>query len=231
MKRIQLIINIIFIFLVAILSSNAQQKYIVNNNIDGESSDFLIGIHTGLFDSNQHTTAYNIGVVSKYNYIPYSSGRWFLGSELGMFYATSKADDLNRSTKVGIVDISIFPGYSIPIRVNLKSDDSISKKYKKLENARKLRFGLGLAVSIPIFKRSEGGGVNVDEIKPYFGLSAKSSLDLNYRISLFGTITRIGRDMDGLAYKSETSTDRSNGNDHDVTYYFKFGVLWNFIKK
>lgn len=231
MKQLQLVTKIVIILSVMTLSLNAQQEIIINNNIDQESSEIFIGVHSGFFDSNQHSIAYNIGVISKYHYIPYESGRWFLGGELGMFYASSKIDKLDRNTKVGIVDISVYPGYSIPIGINIKPDDTVSKRYKKLASARKLRFGLGLAIAIPVLKRSEGGGVNLNEIKPYIGFSLKSSYDLHNRISLFGSVTRIGRDLDGFAYRSETSPERSNGNKHDVTYYFKFGVIWNFIKK
>lgn len=198
----------------------------------GEASEFFIGLHTGIFDCNQSVKyPFNIGMVAQYNYLPDVSGKWFFGAELGAFYTASGEDKLNRRTKLGLVDISIYPGISFPVNANITSDDNNILRRKKLAQARKLRFALGFVVAIPVKKASEGPGVNLDAIKPGLGLTLRSSYDLPNRLTLFLNITRIGRDLDGYAYKSPVSNERSNGNKHDLSYYYKLGVLWNFFRK
>jgi len=198
----------------------------------GETSEFAIGLHSGIFDCNQSVTyPFNIGVVAQYNYIPDVSGKWFFGSELGTFYTASGEDKLHRKTKLAIMDISIYPGISFPINAKITSDDNKVLRLKKLAQARKFRVALGLAIAIPLMKKSEGPGVNLDAIKPGLGVTLRTSYDLPNRLTLFWNVTRIGRDLDGYAYKSPTSNERSNGNKHNLSYFHKIGVLWNFLHK
>lgn len=200
----------------------------------GESADFLIGINSGVFDCNSWVKyPYNIGAVAQFNYFPDLTKNWFFGAEVGAFYtqSTEKGDKWGRESKGAFADITLYPGLSFPIGNSFSAEDNEVLRLKKLAQARKFKVGLGFTIAIPIVKKSEGVGVNVDAVKPGFGFSARTSYDLNKRLSIFANATRIGRDLDGLGFINKTSTERIEGNKYKVTYYYKIGVLWNFIRK
>lgn len=198
----------------------------------GESADFLIGINSGLFDCNSWVKyPYNIGAVAQFNYIPDLTKNWFFGAEVGAFYTAAKGDKYARETKAAFADISLYPGLSFPIGTSFSAEDNEVLRLKKLAQARKFKVGLGFTVAVPIVKKSEGVGVNVDAVKPGFGFSARTSYDLTRRLAIFANATRIGKDLDGLGFINKTSTERIEGNKYKVTYYYKIGVLWNFIRK
>ena len=108
------------------------------------------------------------------------------------------------------------------------SEDNPMLRLKKMISARKFRVGAGFTIAVPLSVNSDGVGVNTDNIKPGFGFSFRTSYDLANRLTLFANGTRISRDLDGLGYVSETSSEPVPGNEHKVTYYYKIGVLWNF---
>ena len=232
MRRILLSITV-FVMALSLSSLSAQEGMLTSEEtLLGESSDFFVGLHTGIFDCNQTTKyPFNIGVVAQYNYVPDVSKKWFFGAELGAFYVYGKEDALNRTTKLGLGDITVFPGISFPVFTKIRTTDNTSLRLKKISRSRRIRLGLGFTAVFPLLKGSEGPGVNVDAIKPGYGFSWRSSLDLPKRITVFINLTRIGRDLDGLAYKSSTSFERSNGNKHGESYYYKVGIMWNFLKK
>ena len=62
------------VFVSFVFSGNISAQYGMlssQNDIIGETSEFFIGLHSGLFDANQTVTyPYNIGLVAQYNYIP-----------------------------------------------------------------------------------------------------------------------------------------------------------------
>lgn len=232
MRRIILIITV-FVITLSFGSLSAQEGMLTSEEtLIGESSDFFIGLHTGIFDCNQTVKyPYNFGAIAQYNYIPDVSKKWFFGGELGVFYVSGKEDALDRKTKLALADITVYPGISFPISSKINPDDNAALRLKKLANSRRVRVGLGFTAVLPLLKKSEGHGVNIDGIKPGIGFSLRTSYDLPNRMTLFLNITRIGRDLDGFAYKSSTSLERSNGNKHDESYYYKIGFMWNFIKK
>ncbi len=205
------------------------------NNMNGvfeESIDFSIGLHTGFFDSNQSLAfPYNIGMLAQFDYTPNISKKLYLGTEAGMFFTASSKDKLGRETRVVIADISIYPGLSFPIHSNISPDDKIMTKIRKLRKMRKFKVGFGVNIAIPVQKRSAGNGVNNNAIKTGIGLTLRTSYDLPNRMSLFANLTRISRDLDGYAYKNDSSMERSNGNRHNATYIFKLGFIWNFLAK
>lgn len=231
-------LHLLFIGIVIFLSSaalSAQQGMLTSEEaLLGEASDFSIGIHTGVFDCNQTVKyPYNIGVVGQYNYTPDISKNWFFGAEVGAFYTQGKekADNYGRSVKGAIVDITVYPGLSFPIGTSFAEEDNATLRLKKLAQARKFRIGLGFTVAFPAIKNSEGVGVNQDAVKTGFGFSLRTSYDLPNRLTVFANGTRIGRDLDGLGFVSSSSTEKIAGNEKSVSYYYKIGVLWNFIKK
>ena len=233
MKKIMLSLTV-FAFAIMFSQINAQEGMLTSEEtLIGESADFFVGFHTGIFDCNQSAKyPYNLGVVAQYNYIPDVAKKWFFGAELGAFYIKGAEDDLGRITKLALGDLNIYPlGLSFPIKSEVKQNDNAALRLKKISKARKFKVGLGFAVAFPLMKKSTGPGVNVDAIKTGIGLTIRSSYDLPNRMTLFFNATSIGKDMDGLAYKSSTSLERSNGNQHDLTIYYKIGVMWNFLKK
>ncbi len=231
MKKLLLSIAF-FTFTLSFNSLNAQEGMLTSEEaLIGESSDFFVGLHTGIFDCNQTTKyPYNIGVIAQYNYIPDVAKKWFFGAELGTFYVFGKKDALDRKTRLALGDITVYPGMSFPINTKINPDDNAALRLKKLSKSRRVRIGLGFTAAFPLMKKSSGPGVNVDAIKAGIGFSLRSSYDLPNRMTLFLNVTSIGRDMDGLAYKSSTSLERSNGNKHNVSYYYKIGIMWNFLK-
>ena len=228
MKKMYLVKTIIFILVIFSTKTNAQGGMLTSfENLIGESSNYYVGLHSGLFDSNQHGGyAFNIGGLIQYNYTPESRTNWFLWNELGAFYVQSKLDDQNRQTKLTIIDLSIIPSIYFPIGAGISIDDNYTLKRKKRLKAKKFKIGLGFTAAIPLYKGSSGSGVNLDAIKPGFGFSLKTSIDLLYNIGLYMSATRVGTDLDGYAYTDDTSTTKSNGNRHNVSYYYKFGLLY-----
>jgi hypothetical protein len=214
---------------------NAQQGMLTaEETLLGEASDFSLGIHTGAFDCNQTVKyPYNIGVVGQYNYTPDVSKNWFFGAELGAFYTqgNEKSDNYGRKVKGAFADITVYPGLSFPIGTSFAEEDNATLRLKKLAQARKFRIGLGFTVALPLIKKSEGVGVNLDPVKAGFGFSLRTSYDLPNRLTIFANGTRIGSDLDGLGFVNNTSTERIAGNEKKVSYYYKIGVLWNFVKK
>jgi hypothetical protein len=207
---------------------------VTEENLNGEFSDYSIGIHTGAFDCNQTVKyPYNIGVVGQYNYVPDVSKNWYFGAELGAFYTQGKekADNYGRSVKSALADLTIYPGLSFPLSSEFASEDNAVLRLKKMAQARKFRVGLGFTVVMPLIKKSEGVGVNVDAVKAGFGFSMRTSYDLPNRLTLFANASRIGRDLDGLGFVSSTSTEKVAGNESKVSYYYKLGVLWNFVAR
>ena len=232
-KTLLSIFSLIGIVIIIPLSSIAQKGMLTSEEeLIGETSEFSFGLHTGIFDCNQsYNYPFNIGVVAQYHYVPDISKKMFFGTEMGIFYTTGREDKLNRKTKLTIMDISVFPGLSFPINSKITSNDNSLTRMKKLSKARKISFALGLALAIPLQKKSEGHGVNINAIKPGLGLTLRTSYDMPNRLMVFLSATRIGRDLDGYAYQSSTSNVRSNGNKHNATYYYKFGILWNVFNK
>ncbi len=197
-----------------------------------DASDFSVGIHTGLFDSNQSVYfPYNIGIVSKFDYTPDIFKKLFLGTEAGMFFTASQKDDLGRETRLVFTDISLYPGMSFPIKSNISPDDSPKSVLRKLKNQRKIKVAFGLNIAIPLRKNSYGSGVNNDAIKTGLGLTLRTSYDLPNRVTLFANVTRISKDLDGYAYKGNGTLERSNGNKHNVSYILKLGASWNFLRR
>lgn len=216
-------------------SLSAQQGMLVaDENLNGEGSDYSLGIHTGAFDCNQTVKyPYTIGVLGQYNYVPDVSKNWYFGAELGAFYTQGKEKDdkYGRLVKAAFADLTIYPGLSFPLGSEFAEEDNAVLRLKKMAQARKFRIGLGFTVAMPLIKKSEGVGVNVDPIKAGFGFSLRTSYDLPNRLTLFANATRIGRDLDGLGFVNSTSTERIAANEHKVSYYYKLGILWNFLAK
>jgi len=232
MKRIfiKYILGIAFIGFLSI-NANAQSVTKFDRGLFGEDSEFAIGVHTGIFDSNQSVLfPFNVGVLAQYNYIPDVSRKFYMGAESGLFFTRSKADKLGRTTNLVFGDITVYSGFSFPIKANTGSDDKYTEKVKKRVAAPKIRISPGFVVIFPIYKRSGGSGVNNESIKTSIGFALRMSYHLRSRISIFANISRINRDLDGYAYKGEDTNERSNGNKHDVTYIFKTGVMWKLFK-
>ncbi|MGE5354800.1 MAG: hypothetical protein ACM3PT_01045 [Deltaproteobacteria bacterium] len=234
MKKSLLLVFGVFMFFIS-QNTIAQETQQSDDQVFGESSDFLIGIHSGVFDCNSWVKyPYNIGAVAQFNYIPDLTKNWFFGAEVGAFYTQSKEEKpekWGRSTKGAFADITVYPGLSFPIGTGYSSEDNEVLRLKKLAQARKFKVGLGFTVAIPLVKKSEGVGVNTDAVKAGFGFSARTSYDVTKKLSIFANATRIGRDLDGLGFINKTSTERIEGNKHKTTYYYKIGVLWSFLGK
>ena len=202
-----------------------------DDDLFGEATEFAIGVHSGIFDSNQSVTfPFNVGVVAQFNYIPDVSKKFYLGVEGGTFFTRSQPDKLGRITNLVFSDITVYPGLSFPVKTKVNNDDNYISKVKKRVEARKFRVAPGFVVIIPVHKQSSGAGVNNESITTTWGVALRMSYHMKNRLSLFGNIMRIGKDLDGYAYKGSDTMERSNGNKHDVTYIFKAGVMYKILK-
>ena len=230
MKKILYILSILT-FIIISLNINAQQGILLSDEeLLSEDSEFAIGIHTGIFDCNQTVKyPYNIGILAQYNYIPNIAKNWYFGGEVGAFFTSSPADEYGRKTQVFLTDITVYPGMSFPIGVKISPDDNVTTKLKKLRNARKFKIGLGFTVVLPLQKRSSGSRVNNEAIKPSIGFSLRTSYDLPNRLTLFANATRVGSDLDGYSLVNTTRLEPSSDNENSTTYYYKLGILWNFL--
>ena len=229
MKIVRINLLVLSLLLFNITVNGQQVMQFSSNDIVGESAELQVGIHSGIFDCNQTIFfPYNVGVVIQYNYIPDITKKLFLGAEVGTFFTASDIDDNNRKTQAAFTDITIYPGLSFPLNLDLKSNDSAKSRFNKLASTRRFRIGLGFTVAIPIRKRATGSNVNNDAVKTGVGFSLRTSYEMKDRLSIFFNVTRIGRDMDAYSYVDNT-TVRTPGNEHNVTYIYKLGMLWNFL--
>ncbi|MEZ4908459.1 MAG: hypothetical protein R2771_12645 [Saprospiraceae bacterium] len=218
------------ILLFGFFEFNAQSSYLSKDErLVGDNFELAGGVHIGAFDCNQTTKyPYNLGAVFQFNYIPDVTQNWFFGTEIGAFYASGKADDYDRKIKDAILDFSFYPGLSFPLGSSYLSEDNPTVRLKKMVHARKFRIGAGFTIAVPLSVASEGVGVNTDIVKAGFGFSLRTSFDLGDRLSLFANASRIGKDLDGLGFVSSTSSEPVLANEHNVTYYYKLGVVWYF---
>jgi len=226
--RISLIFTILLATLLSFNSNAQRETSIYKGDLIGESIDLAAGIHTGFFNSNHAGLPFNIGIIGQFNYTPDVRNNWFLGIESGFFYTTSGEDKYYRKTNDVFIDFSIYPG--IIIKFKSKAHSGKKEKLDDIKTLRKLKIGLGLTVTGPIRKRSEGSRVNNDAIKPGFGFSLRTSYDLKYRLSLYGSIARINRDLDGYSNENSGSIHPSDDNKYNVTYIYKLGILWTLFK-
>lgn len=209
----------------------AQVNYSTDQRLVGDNVDYGLGIHVGAFDCNSWVKyPYTIGADFQFNYVPDVMKKWFIGTEVGAFYAGSGADKFGRKTSGMYADFTFYPGLSFPVGSNYMEEDNATLRYKKMAESRKFRVGMGFTIATPLYKNSSGINTNLKTIKTGFGFSFRTSYDLPKRLTIFGDATRISRDLDGLARESSASLEPYVSNNHKVTYYYKLGILWNFVR-
>ena len=194
----------------------------------GSSSDFLIGLHSGIFDCNQdYNYPYNLGIVGQYNYTPNVLKNWFMGAEIGAFFAQNGLDGNNREMGTLISHLSIYPGISFDLnKREYPEEEDLSQKLK----SKKLKFAVGVTLGVPIKTFSTGIHYDPDNAKTGIGFTAMSIFEMSPRLSFFGSITRVGADMDGFGYYPE-SGDLFEGNKHKLSYWAKIGLAYNLMAR
>jgi len=192
----------------------------------GSSTDFSVGIHSGIFDCNQeYDYPFNIGLVGQYNYTPNVMKNWFIGGEAGVFFTQSPEDGNFREMGAIVGHVSLFPGYSINLdKKEFPEEDDFNSKL----NSKKLNLGLGLTLGVPIKTYSSGSTYHEDNADTGFGFSGFMSYDVSRKLNIFGSVSRVGADMDGFGYDPETD-DRTIGNDYKVSYWGKIGIAYNLF--
>jgi len=190
----------------------------------GSSSDFSIGIHSGIFDCNQtYKYPYNVGAFLQYNYTPNVMKNWFVGAEAGAFFTQGSPDDYNRETNLFVGHVSLYPGYSITLD---KKEYPEELDFESKINARKLKFAAGLTLGMPL-KVSDSNGVSADNAKIGFGFTGMVLFDVTSKLSVLGSMTRVGADMDGKGYT--TSGEVLEGNNNKASYWYKVGLSYNLM--
>jgi hypothetical protein len=167
--------------------------------------EFAGGLHFGAFDCNQ-TNKYpiNVGVLFMSHYQKANSP-WFFGGEVGVAKVNGSEEENNygRTTSMYIGNITLLGGY----------------------NFGSLKLAVGIPYYTPISVSSEGTGF----VEPSggVGVAGYGFYKLPNRLSLFGSMSRIGKDLDGFGNINEDL--RASGNTEQATYIYKLGFLWNFI--
>ena len=192
----------------------------------GSTSDFLVGLHSGIFDCNQdYNYPFNLGVVGQYNYTPNVLKMWYLGAELGAFYTQNGEDGNLRTMGAMVSHFSIYPGVSFELnKKEYPEDESFREKIK----SRKLKFAAGFTVGVPLKTYSSGIHYDPSNAKTGIGFTAMSVFEINHKLNVFGSFTRVNADMDGFGFDPETG-DRTPGNKHDVSYWVKLGLAYNLL--
>jgi hypothetical protein len=192
----------------------------------GSTSDFLVGLHTGIFDCNQ-TVKYpvNVGFMAQYNYTPDVMKSWYLGAELGGFYTQSPEDDNLRTMGALIGHVSIYPGYTFELgKKEFPEEDDLTSRIK----TKKLRIAAGVTVGTPLKTYSSGITYDPDNAKTGFGFTGMLMYELPNRLNIFGSVTSVGSDMDGFGFDPETG-ERIRGNEHKASWWYKVGIAYNLM--
>jgi hypothetical protein len=192
----------------------------------GSTSDFLVGIHSGIFDCNQeYYYPYNIGINAQYNYTPNVMKNWYMGAEIGSFFTQSPEDGNLREMGAIIGHISLYPGYSFTL--NSKEFPEEGDFEAKLKT-HKLKVAAGVTLGIPFTTYSSGSTYNPDNANIGFGFTAMVLYDMPNRLNLFGSVTNVAADMDGFGYDPETG-NRTPGNDHQSSWWYKVGIAYSIF--
>lgn len=194
----------------------------------GSTSDFLVGVHTGIFDCNQ-TIKYplNYGFMAQYNYTPDVMKSWYMGAELGAFYTQSSEDDNLRTLGAMIGHFSIYPGYTIEIgKKEYPEEDDLQARIK----SKKLRLAAGVTLGLPIKTYSSGTTYDADNAKAGFGFTGMVLYEMPNRLNLLGSVSYVGSDMDGFGFDPETG-DRTPGNEVKASWWYKIGIAYNLSSK
>ncbi len=184
--------------------------------IPGTKWDILGGIHIGAFDCNQTVKyPFSFGASFAVQYTPQIKYPAFLGLSLGgiLIKGEEEPDHWGRNIDMSLFDLFMHVGYHL----DLNDGKDMSTNYK-------LKVALGLPYVDFIQIKSKGPGFQ----KPSggIGFGAMVMLDLPNRLSLMGTVYRIGKDLDGFGYSR--SGDILEANSHSVSYLYKWGIFWRF---
>ncbi len=215
-----LLFPLVFILFFGLISHGEAQGLMdkeLDMSIPGTKWDVMGGLHIGAFDCNQ-TLKYplSVGATLFGQYIPRVQYPFFLGAELGSFLVKGEEDPdkWGRKINLSFLDFMLYGGYEM----KLNAEDKDIPSYA-------LKIALGIPYVQPLGNNSEGPGLN--KSSGGIGAGALVFLDLPNRLSLYGTIYRVGKDLDGFGY--DDAGNVLPANKLQVTYLYKWGFVWNFI--
>ena len=199
-------------------SQGLTDEKLEQTSIPGTRWEVMGGINIGAFDCNQTVKyPFSFGSILAVQYTPQIKYPAFLGMSAGGFVVKGEEapEHWGRKVNMSMFDIFMYAGY----RFDLSSGDEETGKY-----------GLKVALGLPYvdFLQIKSTGPGYQKPTGGIGAGALFMLDLPKRLSLFGTVYRMGKDLDGFGYTEQG--DVLEGNTKAASYIYKWGILWRFFK-
>lgn len=224
MKSISTIFFVLCASCILTISIYAQDTY-KTTSLVGSGYDLYLGVHSGIYDCNQSFDyPYNLGVFTQFNYSPEVMENFFMGVELGAFFAQGGENEWSMDNGIYIGHVSIYPGFSLPLAKRKLSEKA--ELHSRLY-ARKLRFAGGVTYGLPFTVTGYRLMPGREFASSGLGFSGMILLDIGSRMSLLLSGTRLYSDTDGLGFKPDGA--RNPGNLHDRSYWYKLGIAYNLV--
>ena len=216
MKRTVLIINLTLLFIMPSFGQNGDIESTFEERIN--RLDLYGGLHTGAFDCNQtNKYPYNFGANLLLQFTPNINIPWFVGLEIGSFVVKGEEapDNYGRKTNLTLINGFLHVGYEFELTQASETSKAIS-----------MRMALGL----PYVDHLKTASVGIGFLEPdrSLGIGFLGMINLPNKVSLFGSLYRLNRDLDGFG-NVENGSGVVAGNKSDVTYIYKFGIMWRIL--
>lgn len=208
------------IFTYPLISQNA---VVQEQRLIGSESDFMIGLHTGIYDCNQeYSYPINLGLNLQYNYTPNIFKKFFFGGELGVFYSWNPEDGNFRTRNTTLANLTIYPG----LKFNLSKKEFPEEVSSVAEAvSRKASIAAGFTVGLPLVVNGTGSTFNADHAATGIGVSILGDYEITERIAVFGSFSWINKDTDGFGWTADRA-EKTIGNEYDQTFFGKLGVAF-----
>lgn len=214
------------VLLAVVLSSIqliSQSAVVQEQRLVGSESDFIIGLHTGIYDCNQeYFYPINLGLNVKYNYTPNIFKKFFFGGELGVFYSWNPEDGNVRTRNTTLANLTLYPGLKFDLNKKEFPEEVGSVAEAVL---RKASIAIGLTGGLPLLVKGTGSTFNADHAKMGIGFSILGDYEITDKIAVFGSISWINRDTDGFGW-TDNREEMTPGNEYDQTLFGKLGVSY-----
>lgn len=217
--------NVLVLFAVVLSSIQliSQSAVVQEQRLVGSESDFVVGLHTGIYDCNQdYVYPINLGLNLQYNYTPNIFKKFFFGGELGVFYSWNPEDGNLRTRNTTMANLTVYPG----LKFNLNKKEFPEEVGSVAEAVmRKASLAAGFTVGIPMVVKGEGSTFNADNAAIGIGFSILGDYEITDKIAVFGSISWINKDTDGFGWTADRA-DKTIGNEFDQTLFGKLGVSY-----
>lgn len=204
----------------------AQSTVVQEEKLVGKDSEFLVGLHTGIYDCNQeYSYPVNLGLNLQYNFIPNVFKKFFFGGELGVFYSANPEDGNFRTRNTLLANLTLYPG----LKFNLNKKEFPEEVGSVAEAvSRKASIAIGLTGGLPLVVKGTGSTFNADHAKMGIGFSILGDYEITSKIAVFGSFSWINKDTDGFGWTTDRK-EKTPGNEFDQTFFGKLGVAYKLF--